>query len=110
MGLTETGPTPYDYLAMALASCTAMTMRVYAEGKKWRVGELGAHVEHRRVHAKDCAECEHTSGRIDVLERTLHLPAGLSQEQREALVRIADRCPVHLTLEGQIEVHTDVGS
>lgn len=105
-GGTETGPAPYDYLAMALAACTAMTMRVYAKRKKWDVGELTARVDHQQVHAKDCLDCEHTEGRIDRLERTLHLPAGLSDEQRDALVRIADRCPVHLTLEGQIEVRT----
>lgn len=110
MGGTETGPTPYDYLAMALASCTAMTTRVYAQGKKWRVGEIGAAVTHNRVHAKDCQDCEHTTGRVDRLERTLHLPEGLTQEQRDSLVRIADRCPVHLTLEGQIEVHTELDS
>ncbi len=105
-GGTETGPTPYDYLAMALASCTAMTMRAYAERKGWQIGELGAHVQHDRVHANDCRDCEHGSGRIDRLHRTLELPQELSDDERDALVRIADRCPVHLTLEGQIEVHT----
>lgn len=105
-GGTETGPTPYDYLAMALASCTVMTMRAYAERKGWLIGELGAHVEHDRVHANDCRDCEHGSGRIDRLHRTLELPEDLSDDRRDALLRIADRCPVHLTLEGQIEVHT----
>lgn len=107
---TETGPTPYDYLSMALASCTAMTMRVYADHKGWQVGDLGTHVEHDRIHAKDCRECEASSGRIDVLHRTLDLPEDLTDAQREGLVRIADRCPVHLTLEGNIEVHTSVQS
>lgn len=66
---------------MALASCTAMTTRMYTDRKKWQIGELGAHVEHERVHADDCVECEHSSGHIDQLRRTL---------------------------EGQIEVHTQV--
>ncbi len=105
-GGTETGPTPYDYLSMALASCTAMTMRVYADRQGWQTGELAAHVEHDRVHAADCQDCEHNSGRIDRLVRTLKLPEDLTEEQRQALIRIADRCPVHLTLEGQLEVHT----
>ncbi|MDJ0314642.1 bifunctional alpha/beta hydrolase/OsmC family protein [Arthrobacter sp. H35-D1] len=109
-GGTETGPTPYDYLAMALASCTAMTMRVYADRKGWQIGELDAHVQHDRIHASDCRECEHSNGRIDRLHRTLELPEDLSDDQRDALVRIADRCPVHLTLEGQIEVHTTLRS
>ncbi len=109
-GGTETGPTPYDYLAMALASCTVMTMRAYADRKGWQIGELGAHVEHDRVHANDCRDCEHGSGRIDRLHRTLDLPEDVTDEQRDALVRIADRCPVHLTLEGHIEVHTNLRS
>ena len=109
-GGTETGPTPYDYLTMALASCTVMTMRAYAERKGWQIGELGAHVEHDRVHANDCRDCEHSSGRIDRLHRTLDLPDDLTAEQRGALAHIADRCPVHLSLEGQIEVHTTLRS
>lgn len=109
-GGTDSGPTPYDYLALALASCTAMTMRAYADSKGWQIGELGAQVEHDRIHAEDCQECEHSSGRIDMLHRTLKLPVDLSEDQRVALMRIADRCPVHLTLEGQIEVHTTLQS
>ncbi len=105
----EEGPSPYDFLAMALASCTAMTMRLYAEHKGWELGALEVIVEHERVHADDCAACEHDSGHIDVLQRHLVLPEGLSQDQRDSLVRIADRCPVHRTLEGQLEVHTTAG-
>ncbi|QZY29097.1 bifunctional alpha/beta hydrolase/OsmC family protein [Nocardioides coralli] len=62
VGGTEQGPTPYDYLAMSLASCTAMTMRMYADRKDWQVGELAVEVSHERVHADDCVECEHTDG------------------------------------------------
>ncbi len=109
VGGSEQGPTPYDYLAAALGSCTAMTMRMYVDRKKWEVGELAATVTHDRVHATDCRECEHTDGHVDRLHRVLHLPEGLDERQREALVRIADRCPVHRTLEGQIEVHTRTG-
>ncbi len=107
-GGTETGPTPYDFLGMALASCTVMTMRMYADRKGWTVDGLDAEVHHSRVHADDCRDCEHTSGRIDRLDRTLRFPEGLSEEQRQRMLRIADRCPVHRTLEGQIEVHTQV--
>lgn len=109
-GGSETGPTPYDYLAMALASCTAITMRMYADRKGWPIGGLDAQVEHDRVHASDCRECEHSNGRIDRLHRTLEMPENLSADQRDALLRIADRCPVHLTLEGQIEVRTTLRS
>ena len=106
MGGTQQGPTPYDYLATALASCTVMTMRAYAERKKWEVGEMAATVTHARVHVDDCADCEAGEGYVERFERVLRLPDGLSDDQVSSLVRIADRCPVHRTLEGQVEVHT----
>lgn len=110
VGGSEQGPAPYDFLAAALGMCTVMTMRAYAERRGWDVGGLEATVSHDRVHAEDCRECEHTDGQIDRLHRVLHLPDGLTEEQRATLVRIADRCPVHRTLEGQLEVHTSTRS
>lgn len=107
-GGSEQGPTPYDYLASALSACTVMTMRVYAERKGWDVGGLEATVTHHRVYADDCRGCEATEGHVDRLDRVLHLPRDLPDDQRRALARIADRCPVHRTLEGQIEVFTSV--
>ena len=106
VGGDETGPTPYDYLAAALASCTTLTLRLYADRKGYPLDAVEAKVTHARVHAKDCDECMHTDGRIERFEKTLRLSGALSDEQREDLVRIADRCPVHKTLHGQIEVHT----
>lgn len=108
VGGTEQGPTPYDFLGAALASCTAMTIRMYADRKKVPLDAVEASVSHERFHADDCANCEHTEGRIDRFVRTLRLTGELDDDQRVALRRIADRCPVHRTLEGQIEVHTTV--
>ncbi len=108
VGGTEQGPTPYDYLASALSACTVMTMRMYADRKGWEVGGLEATVTHDRVHADDCRECEASEGHVDRLDRVLRLPDGLTDHQREALVGIADRCPVHRSLEGQLEVHTSI--
>lgn len=107
IGGTERGPSPYDYLAMALAACTAMTIRLYAERKNWVVGAIDVTVTHHRVHADDCRDCDHATGYIDRLDRTLRFPENLTEEQIAALERIASRCPVHRTLEGQIEVHTE---
>lgn len=107
-GGTERGPSPYDYLGAALASCTAMTMRMYADRKEWPLTSVEVSVTHDRVHATDCDECEHTEGRIDRFDRTLRLTGDLDDAQRDKLRAIADRCPVHRTLEGQIEVHTGI--
>lgn len=109
VGGGDLGPTPYDLLSAALAACSAMTMRSYAERKGWDVGPLAVVVDHDRVHASDCEACETSHGVLEVFQRHIDLPPGLSAEQRDALVRIADRCPVHRVLEGQIEVHTDSG-
>ena len=108
MGGTETGPTPYDHIAAALASCTVLTLRMYADRKDIPLDEVRAEVVHEQVHAEDCAECEHRDGKIGVLRRTLTFSGDLDDDQRQRLLRIADRCPVHRTLEGRIEVHTTV--
>jgi uncharacterized OsmC-like protein/pimeloyl-ACP methyl ester carboxylesterase len=107
-GGTELGPTPYDHLSAALASCTVLTLRMYADRKGWPLEEARAVVRHQRVHAEDCERCEHDDGLIGVLERELTLVGDLDDDQRTRLLQIADRCPVHRTLEGQLEVHTDL--
>lgn len=106
VGGSEEGPTPYDLLGAALAACTAMTIRMYADHKGLPLASVEATVTHDRVHADDCRDCEHTSGRIDRFDQTLVLTGDLDDAQRERLREIAERCPVHRTLDGQIEVHT----
>lgn len=102
----ELGPTPYDLLNLALASCTSMTLRMYADRKGWALDDVETVVTHERVHAADCTDCEHTEGRVDLLRRTVRVTGDLDDDQRSALLRIADRCPVHRTLEGQLEIRT----
>ncbi len=102
----DTGPNPYDLLLAALGACTSMTMRMYAERKGWDVGASRVVVRHSRVHARDCAECESTTGMVDHLHREITLAPGLSEEQRAALLTIADKCPVHRTLTGEVRVVT----
>lgn len=107
-GGTEQGPTPYDHVAAALGSCTVLTLRMYADRKDWPLEEVRAEVFHENVHAEDCEDCEHREGDIGVLTRTITLTGDLDDEQRQRLRRIADRCPVHRTLEGRIEIHTEM--
>ena len=98
-GGDDLGPTPYDLLTAALGACTAMTLQIYARRKSIPLEEVAVEVEHRREHAEDCAESDDaTSGRIERLYRRIVLRGPLSAEQRDDLLRVAKRCPVHKTL------------
>jgi uncharacterized OsmC-like protein/pimeloyl-ACP methyl ester carboxylesterase len=107
VGGTETGPTPYEYLGTGLASCTSLTLRMYAERKGYPLDEVVTTVDFDRIHAEDCEECaEGHEGRIERFSRTVSLTGDLDDDQRADLLRIADRCPVHRTLEGHVHIVT----
>ncbi len=109
LGGTDAGPTPYDYLLTALGSCTAITVRMYADRKGWPLESVRVRVEHGRIHAKDCEECETKSGRIDRIGLELELEGPLlDAEQRERLREIAEKCPVKRTLGSEVLVETRV--
>ncbi|HEX3158754.1 MAG TPA: OsmC family protein [Gemmatimonadaceae bacterium] len=103
-GGTDEGPTPYDYLAAALGSCTAMTLRVYADRRGWPLEGVTVRMRHGRVHEKDCEDCATLPVGIHQLEREVKLEGPLTDEQREGLLRIADRCPVAQSLAKGIRV------
>jgi putative redox protein len=105
-GGNDTGPNPYDYLLAALGSCTAMTLRMYARLKKWPLYKVTVRLKHEKIHATDCAECETKEGKIDRIERLIELDGPLSDEQRQRLLEIANRCPVHRTLSSEIHIPT----
>jgi putative redox protein len=104
VGGTDRGPTPYDLLSAALASCTAMTLMMYARHKKLALERVEVQVRHDKVHAEDCVDCDKRESRIDQLERRIHLWGELDTAKRQRLLEIADRCPVHKTLHGEIRV------
>lgn len=108
VGGTDEGPTPYEYLLAGLGACTAMTLRLYADRKGWPLDGVRVHLTHARVHAEDCADCEGAPKKLDRIERTLEVSGQLDGEQRQRLLEIAERCPVHRTLTGTIEVHTEL--
>lgn len=108
LGGDDGGPSPYDLLAAALGACTSMTLRLYAERKGLPLARTVVEVAHDRIHAEDCAECETKAGRIDRFRRRLHLEGPLDAAQRARLAEIADRCPVHRTLEGEVVIETEL--
>jgi putative redox protein len=106
LGGTNTGPTPYDLLSAALGACTSMTMRMYADHKGWPLEEATVYLKHAKIHAEDCEHCETKKGKVDRITRELEVKGNLDQAQRERLTEIANRCPVHRTLHGEIDVVT----
>lgn len=103
-GGTNTGPTPYDYLVAALGACTSMTLRMYADRKGWPLEAAIVRLKHRKVHARDCQDCENQSTRFDQIDREIELIGPLDDAQKARLLEIADRCPVHRTLHSEIVV------
>ena len=103
---THLGPGPYDLLTAALGACTAMTLRMYARHKQWPLDKVTVELTHGKVHAKDCAECETREGKVDRIERVITINGDLDAEQRERLLAIADKCPVHRTLHSEVLVVT----
>ena len=101
-GGADIGPTPYDYLLVALGSCTAMTLRMYADRKGWPLESVTVRLSHQKVHVGDCAECETKDGRIDRIGLDIELEGPLDEPQRRRLLEIAERCPVHRTLESEV--------
>jgi uncharacterized OsmC-like protein len=110
VGGTNLGPSPYDYLAAALGSCTAMTLNMYARHEKVNLDKVSVDVTHSLVHADDCIDCEKSEGQVDVLNRSISLQGNLTDQQRKRLLEIADRCPVHKTLENEIKIVSELTS
>jgi len=105
-GGTNLGPSPYDYLQAALGACTGMTVQMYAGRKKWPLESVVVRLRHEKTHAQDCADCENPAHRIDHFERELEILGELSQEQRQRLLEISEKCPVHRTLHQQVKIST----
>ncbi|MEM7651552.1 MAG: bifunctional alpha/beta hydrolase/OsmC family protein [Pseudomonadota bacterium] len=107
-GGTDTGPTPYDYLLTALGTCTSMTIRMYAEHKKIPLEQVTVTLGHQKIHAQDCEECETREGRIDHITREISFKGDLTDEQKAKMMEIADKCPVHRTLHGEIKIDKEM--
>ncbi|WP_298625887.1 OsmC family protein [uncultured Legionella sp.] len=107
-GGNDTGPSPYDFLLAGLGSCTSMTLRMYADMKKFPLDKIIVRLQHEKIYAEDCADCENKNSKIDRITRHIELQGHLTNEQRQKLLDIADKCPVHRTLTSKILITTEL--
>ncbi len=108
VGGTDDGPTPYDYLLGALGACTAMTLHMYAARKGWPLEDAVVRLRNAPSYADDCANCEKQDVGIRRIDRQIELTGPLTDEQRQRLLAIADRCPIKQTLERGLRVEPTV--
>jgi putative redox protein len=102
----DVGPNPYELLLAALGSCTSMTVRMYADRKQWPLDGVHIELSYARVHAEDCAACENGLKLVDGVEMELSFLGELSRNQRQRLIEIANKCPVHRMLDSPIPIRT----
>ncbi len=107
-GGTDLGPSPYELLSASLGACTSITLRMYANRKKWPLESVTVRLKHNKIHAQDCADCETRVGYIDVIERELKFSGPLDEAQKQRLLEIADKCPVHRTLQSEVVIRTQL--
>lgn len=106
LGGQDFGPSPYEILCSSLGACTAMTLQMYARRKKWPLEEVKVHLSYDRSYKEDCEHCDEKDRRLDKFDREIEITGDLSKDQLDRLLQIADRCPVHRTLEANSVITT----
>jgi len=106
IGGADRGPNPYELLLSSLGACTTITVRMYADRKRWPLESVGLRLRHAKIEASKWANCETRSGKIDSIECELDLRGELTPEQRRRLLEISSRCPVHKTLHSEVQITT----
>ena len=113
-GGLDSGPSPYDYLSISLGACTGMTLRMYADRKGLDLGRISVEVSHKKIHSRDCEECDHarreSNTRIDRFSRVITIEGGAPEGLEDKILEIADKCPVHRTLEASSVVATEIAA
>ena len=107
-GGTNQGPTPYELLLGALGACTAMTISMYARRKGWPLEGVRVELDHERIHARDCEECEEKDAYLDRFRKVVTVRGSLVESQVARLHEISRRCPVHRTLTGEIRIEDEI--
>tara|TARA_R110002074_G_scaffold373069_3_gene548886 strand:- start:38628 stop:39842 length:1215 start_codon:yes stop_codon:yes gene_type:complete len=108
VGGDNMGPDPYEHLLAALGACTVMTLRMYANHKSIALENIVVTLRHEHDHIKDCEEPDNDGAKIEVIHREIELIGDIDEVERSRLLQIADRCPVHKTLLGTLQVRTDL--
>jgi len=106
-GGTDLGAAPHELVLAGLGACTSMTLRMYAQRKEWVVEEIDVKLSLEKIDAAECAECQSKEGKVTVIRRAIRIVSGLDEEQIARLLEIADKCPVHRTLTGEVLVKTE---
>jgi putative redox protein len=106
VGGDDFGPSPYELLNASLGACTAMTLQMYARRKKWDLQEVKVHLSFSRSYKEDCEHCDQNDRRLDIFEREIEIKGDLDEKQIARLLEIAEKCPVHKTLEAAAVVKT----
>ena len=110
MGGSDLGPAPYDLLMAALGTCKAMTLRMYADRKQWPLEDVTFQLNHKKIDAADCETCQTKEGQVDQFDCEIKLSGTLDDQQKQRLLQIADRCPVHRTLHSEVVVRSKLKS
>jgi uncharacterized OsmC-like protein len=107
-GGTDTGPDPYGLLLAALGACTSMTIRMYASRKQWPLEGISVRLRHEKTYREDREKIENPAAKIDRISREITVSGPLTAEQRQRLLEIANRCPVHRTLMEEKQIVTSL--
>lgn len=105
-GGNDFGPSPYEYVSAGLSACTAMTIQMYVKRKGWDLRNVEVHTSYGKTHAIDCGDCDDASSKIDTFEREIKLEGTLDDKQIQRILNIADKCPVHRTLDSETQIIT----
>lgn len=106
VGGKDAAPTPYELLLAALGACKAITLRMYAKRRGWPLEAVHIDLSHAKVHGEDCANCDNEASLIDRIQVEIRLVGDLSMQQRQSLLSIAEKCPVHRTLASGAQIQT----
>ena len=108
IGGTDTGPAPHEYLLAGLGACTVMTLRLYADRKGYPVTKISVKLSRRKMNAADCPDCRTKEGEVEEITREVTITGELDADARARMLDIANKCPVHKTLTGEIKIRTSL--